>query len=206
MESNEEDISSQFSSEKTNTSSYNDDTLTQEVNTPLFPKIRPRAIAKPLSNSVNPGHSTMYIPSSKINEINIKKKKFGKFKFFGKSKKNNSTDQKKDETELKAKVFDNSKNKDSEEQEKVDDNININNYESKAFETKKLKSNKKLNKNNTINYCSPANEFQKTMFEQKNFISDTNETNFGITLKSLEEQWKYQKILLDYNILDFTSK
>ena len=184
MKNNEEDISSQFSSEKTNTSSYNDDTLTQEVNTPLFPKIRPRAIAKPLSNSVNPGHSTMYIPSSKINEINKDK----------------------EESDSNAKVFDNSKNKDSEEQEKVDDNININNYESKAFETKKLKSKKKINKNNTINYCSPANEFQKTMFEQKNFISDTNETNFGITLKSLEEQWKYQKILLDYNILDFTSK
>ena len=44
------------------------------------------------------------------------------------------------------------------------------------------------------------------MFDQKNFISDTNETNFGITLNSLEEQWLYQKILLDYNILDFTSK
>ena len=183
MESNEEDISSQFSSEKTNTSSFNDDTFTQEVNNPLFPKIRPRAVVSSLSNSVNPGHSTMYIPSSKINEINIKKKKFGKFKFFGKSKKNNSTDQKKD-----------------------DNNINNENYESKAFETKKLKNNKKLSKKNTINYSSLANEFQKTMFDQKNFISDTNETNFGITLNSLEEQWLYQKILLDYNILDFTSK
>ena len=32
------------------------------------------------------------------------------------------------------------------------------------------------------------------------------DSNFGITLKPLEEQWNYQKILLDYNILDFTSK
>ena len=32
------------------------------------------------------------------------------------------------------------------------------------------------------------------------------ETNLGITLNSLQEHWAYQNILLDYNILDFTSK
>ena len=75
----------------------------------------------------------------------------------------------------------------------------------KALNTKKLKSDKRLNKQNTINFSSPANEFLKTTLEQQNFM-DSNEANFGITLNSLDEHWKYQKILLDYNILDFTSK
>ena len=39
-------------------------------------------------------------------------------------------------------------------------------------------------------------------------LSDTEKTNEKCTiqLKSLKDQWYYQKILLDYNILDFTSK
>jgi hypothetical protein len=56
-----------------------------------------------------------------------------------------------------------------------------------------------------INYTSTANEFQGTKFVQQNFIG-THEANLGITLNSLEEHWAYQNILLDYNILDFTSK
>jgi hypothetical protein len=75
----------------------------------------------------------------------------------------------------------------------------------KINETKKVK-NKKLIKTNTINFISPANEFQKTTLEKNNLIEDSMDNNFGITLKPLNEQWKYQKILLDYNILDFTSK
>jgi hypothetical protein len=167
MKYNEEETSSQISSEKTNTSSFRDDTFTQEVNNPLFPKIRPRAGAKALSNSVNPGHTTVYIPSSKIEELN--------------------------------------KNKNSiYEQSKINisEKIQIND---KALNTKKLKSDKRLSKQNTINFSSPANEFLKTTLEQQNFM-DSNEANFGITLNSLDEHWKYQKILLDYNILDFTSK
>lgn len=76
----------------------------------------------------------------------------------------------------------------------------------KVKDIKKIK-NKKLMKTNTINYFSPANEFQKTTLEKNNLIEDNIiETNLGFSLKPLEEQWKYQKILLDYNILDFTSK
>ena len=81
-----------------------------------------------------------------------------------------------------------------------------NDNNNKIYETKKLK-NRKLTKKNTINFISPANEFQKTTLEKNILIEDNNlESNFGISLKPLEEQWKYQKILLDYNILDFTSK
>ena len=181
MKINEEDITSQNSTEKTSTSSYNDDTYFQEVNNPFFPKIRPRVAGSPLSNNSQTGSNTVYIPSSKIKED---KKKGHKFFFFGKSKdkgKNNSIND--------------------------DDNIrNENDNNNKIYETKKLK-NRKLTKKNTFNFISPANEFQKTTLEKNILIEDNNlESNFGISLKPLEEQWKYQKILLDYNILDFTSK
>jgi len=73
------------------------------------------------------------------------------------------------------------------------------------LETKKLKDHKRYSKNNTINFSSPANEFQRTKLEEQNFM-EGHEANLGITLNSLEEHWAYQNILLDYNILDFTSK
>ena len=86
----------------------------------------------------------------------------------------------------------------------TNDNSNIDN--NKTSDIKRSK-NKKLSKKNTVNYFSPANEFQKTTLEKNNLIEGNNMgNNFGISLKPLEEQWHYQKILLDYNILDFTSK
>ena len=183
MKNNEEDIISQISTEKTSTSSYNDDTYFQEVNNPFFPKIRPRVAGNSLSNTSQPGSNTVYIPSSQIKDAN--KKKGHKFFFFGKSKDKGKSSSINDD----------------------DDNIRIeNDNNNKIFETKKLK-NKRLSKKNTINFISPANEFQKTTFEKNLLLEDNNlESNFGISLKPLEEQWKYQKILLDYNILDFTSK
>jgi hypothetical protein len=176
MKNNEEDIFSQNSSQKTETSSFNDDTYFQEVNNPLFPKMRPRIGGKTQTNNKLPGRNTVYVPASKVNENN--KNSHSKFLFFGKGKSKVSNDN--------------------------NDNNNITNK--KMYDTKKLK-NKKLSKTNTINYFSPANEFQKTTLEKNNLIEDNNsEINFGISLKPLEEQWKFQKILLDYNILDFTSK
>jgi len=171
MENNEEVLTSNFSSKKTSTSSYNDDTLTQEVNNPYFPTIRPRGGPNPLPDKYDLGHNSVYISSSNINENN-----------------NN----------LKRSILNKSKT--------TIENIDINNNDdNRIYGTKKLKT-KKFNKKNTINHLSSANEFQKTMLEQKNLIGDKLEDNFGIALKPLEEQWKYQKILLDYNILDFTSK
>ena len=175
MKSNEEDIFSQNSSEKTETSSFNDDTYFQEVNYPLFPKVRPRIAGKEYSNKIQRGRNTFYVPASKINEAN--KKSNSKFLFFGKGKGKDLND-----------------NNDNELNKK------------KASDTKKIK-NRKLSKINTMNYFSHANEFQKTTLEKNILMEDNNlEVNFGISLKPLEEQWKYQKILLDYNILDFTSK
>lgn len=97
-------------------------------------------------------------------------------------------------------------NKNAEiKEENNDKNEGNNNIDSKALETKKLKGHKRYSKNNTINYISPANEFQRTKLEEQNFM-EGHEANLGITLNSLEEHWAYQNILLDYNILDFTSK
>ena len=99
---------------------------------------------------------------------------------------------------------------DTSHREKKSQNIlnndNSNKINNNTGDVKRSK-NKKLSKKNTVNYFSPANEFQKTTLEKNNMEEGNNiDSNFGITLKPLEEQWNYQKILLDYNILDFTSK
>ena len=119
-------------------------------------------------------------------------------------------------TAEKTNIEEDSKNAEIKE-ENNDENEGNNNIDSRALETKKLKDRNRYNKNvemkednsninyKAINYTSTANEFQGTKFEQQNFIG-THEANLGITLNSLEEHWAYQNILLDYNILDFTSK
>ena len=107
-------------------------------------------------------------------------------------------------TAEKTNIEEESKNAEIKE-ENNDKNEGNNNIDSKALETKKLKGHKRYSKNNTINYISPANEFQRTKLEEQNFM-EGHEANLGITLNSLEEHWAYQNILLDYNILDFTSK
>ena len=185
MKNDEEERSSQNSNGKTATSSFNDDTYIHEVKNPFFPNIKTNSGGKILTNS-KPGRKTVYLPTKKVEED---KKKTLNFIFFGKSKKNEN-----EKVEnIKNNIIDNNN---------IDDKNIINN--NKIFATKKIS--KKYVKKNTINY-SPADEFQKTSLEKNNLINEfTMETNFGITLKPLEEQWKYQKILLDYNILDFTSK
>jgi len=66
-------------------------------------------------------------------------------------------------------------------------------------------------KSSTVDY----NKNAEIKDENNNKIEDNSnsnnkarrlEANLGITLNSLEEHWAYQNILLDYNILDFTSK
>ena len=71
-----------------------------------------------------------------------------------------------------------------------------------------------LQKNNTIyvpstqvlslNYKIPG--FSKIQKEDKIKKKKVTSNMINIKLKSFEEQWSFQKILLDYNILDFTSK
>ena len=107
-------------------------------------------------------------------------------------------------TAEKTNTEDDSKNAEMKE-ENSDSNQYNNNIDARALETKKLKDHKRYGKNNTVNYSSPANEFQRTKLEEQNFF-EAHGANLGITLNSLEEHWAYLNILLDYNILDFTSK
>ena len=81
---------------------------------------------------------------------------------------------------------------------KIEDNSN---YDNKALEAKNLEDQERYGKNNSF----PSNQFQRAKLEKQNFIGG-HEAYLGITLNSLEEHWAYQNILLDYNILDFTSK
>ena len=67
-------------------------------------------------------------------------------------------------------------------------------------ENKKAVKNETTGQTLTANIlCRPTNENTKKIYEE-------NKVNKIIKLKSLDEQWSFQKILLDYNILDFTSK
>ena len=58
----------------------------------------------------------------------------------------------------------------------------------------------------SLDYKIPG--FSKIQKEEKNSTKKSSQLNtIEIkNLKSLEDQWSFQKILLDYNILDFTSK
>ena len=180
MKNDDNNVSNQII-DNTTTISFKDDTYNYKINDP-FQKMGIKKVDQPSINKGQPGRNTIHTPSSKIGGLNKKNNNNSKFFFFGKSK-----------------------NKPSQNKQ-ANDNDNMENImNNKINETKKVK-NKKLIKTNTINFISPANEFQKTTLEKNNLIEDSMDNNFGITLKPLNEQWKFQKILLDYNILDFTSK
>ena len=79
---------------------------------------------------------------------------------------------------------------------------------------RKIKNN--LVKKNSI--CYSSNQYHsfsmeskksnpsKTAFNNDKKGDDNRPSSTNIKLKSLQDQWDFQKILLDYNILDFTSK
>ena len=91
-------------------------------------------------------------------------------------------------------------------------NLNAINEEDEDFE---MKMNYNIKFTNTIyipsskvpslslDYKIPG--FSKIQKEDKTKNKEQNQI-MNLKLKSLDEQWSFQKILLDYNILDFTSK
>ena len=91
---------------------------------------------------------------------------------------------------------------------------NTNNNSNNNDDIRKIKSN--LVKKNSI--CYSSNQYHSFSMETKKSNSNKNAFNYdkkgddnkpsstNIKLKSLQDQWDFQKILLDYNILDFTSK
>lgn len=57
----------------------------------------------------------------------------------------------------------------------------------------------------SLDYQIPG--FSKIQKEDKSKMKKTPNNNIiNLKLKTLDDQWSFQKILLDYNILDFTSK
>ena len=116
------------------------------------------------------------------------------------------------------------------EKDDLDSNININ----KLLDTKnnnnsnnsnnsnknddyedKINSTFPIHKKNTIYYSSSqyhtlsldskSSNFNKILPNEKK-TEEKKISSIGLKLKSLKDQWDFQKILLDYNILDFTSK
>ena len=139
---------------------------------------------------------------------------------------------KKDNTNIK-KIGQNKDDKNKKiktEKDDIDCNMNIN----KIIESKNSNSNNSNNINNTNN-TNKNNDFDnktKKNYMKKNTMSysqkqihelnldknlkslgnnekktdDKKPSSTNLKLKSLKDQWDFQKILLDYNILDFTSK
>jgi len=63
-----------------------------------------------------------------------------------------------------------------------------------------------INKSSTFSLDYKIPGFSKLQKDDGAKTKEENKANKIIKLKSLDEQWSFQKILLDYNILDFTSK
>ena len=106
-----------------------------------------------------------------------------------------------------------SKNKDKNENKININNNKINNNKIKKEEEDEDLFNISQPKKNTI--YIPSNQSLSLDYKIQGFskIQKENEKqsknkklSLNINLKSFEEQWSFQKILLDYNILDFTSK
>jgi hypothetical protein len=112
----------------------------------------------------------------------------------------NKEDLSRQTTTEKSSIQDDNINAEMKEQNnnKIEDN-NI--YDNKALEAHNLEDQERYGINNSF----PSNKFQSSNLENQNF-KGSHEANLDITLNSLEEPWAYQNILLDYNILDFTSK
>ena len=118
----------------------------------------------------------------------------------------------------------------------IDSNININSLLNSKNNTNNYNSNNKSNNNinneyegrkrytfvkkNSVSYSSnqfhtllskETKESKNSSSSQKNILPEkkveVKKKPFNkLNLNSLKDQWKFQKILLDYNILDFTSK
>ena len=82
------------------------------------------------------------------------------------------------------------------EESKSDDEDNINEQKISIVLEEETESRKSI-------YTRYNSDLEKEIKKQSNIdeIFDGNKY-----IKKLEEKWKYEKILLDYNIIDFTSK
>ena len=207
------------SSIKTNSSSINEDTEYDK-----YQKTRPRGGIKSKANNFQTGRNTICVPMSNFSGISSNASFQSKLLFFNggkpppKQKKIGTSKAITEETEKKNKI----------EKDDINSNININNLlNSKNNNNKSNNSNTNANKNkdldnprkytfvkknsvsfssNQINSLIASFDTKPSSSNNSNKEKKTENKNEKIILKDLKEQWKFQKILLDYNILDFTSK
>ena len=207
------------SSIKTNSSSINEDTEYDK-----YQKTRPRGGIKSKANNFQTGRNTICVPMSNFSGISSNASFQSKLLFFNggkpppKQKKIGTSKAITEESEKKNKI----------EKDDINSNININNLlNSKNNNNKSNNANTNANKNkdldnprkytfvkkNSVSFSSNQMNSLISSFESKPSSSGnsskekkTENKNEKIILKDLKEQWKFQKILLDYNILDFTSK
>ena len=209
----EKDSSSLYSSTKTNSSSKNED---------IFPKQRPRAGIKSKVNNFQAGRHTVAVPLNSFSGISHNASFQSKLKFFNNGKPAqkfqhmpiahdkviSEENDKKDNMNIK-KIPHNKEDKNKKIKNEKDSN-NINNTnKNNDFENKKPKP---YMKKNTINYTQKQihelnlDKNIKSIGNNEKKIDDKKPSSTNLKLKSLKDQWDFQKILLDYNILDFTSK
>ena len=91
-----------------------------------------------------------------------------------------------------------------------EENINKINIE-KEKEIKKIGNSKTLNsneksKNNILNEEDIDNDDYRLNHKKSYIFNNILKLKMTKCPRLLEDQWKYEKILLDYNIIDFTSK
>ena len=204
---------------KTNSSSINEDTEYDK-----YQKTRPRGGIKSKANNFQTGRNTICVPMSNFSGISSNASFQSKLLFFNggkpppKQKKIGTSKAITEESEKKNKI----------EKDDINSNININNLlNSKNNNNKSNNANTNANKNkdldnprkytfvkknsvsfssNQINSLIASFDTKPSSSNNSNKEKKTENKNEKIILKDLKEQWKFQKILLDYNILDFTSK
>jgi len=236
---------------KTNSSSKNEDTFSNDSENDFFQKTRPRGGIKSKINNFQAGRNTISVPITKFSGISPNADFQSKLSFFNGGKPHTKFKHMplpqdkviKEETEKKENKIKKTFNKEEPNKKKndnnddIDSNININSLlNSKNNNSNNYNSNNKSNNNinneyegrkrytfvkkNSVSYSSnqfhtllskETKESKNSSSSQKNILPEkkveVKKKPFNkLNLNSLKDQWKFQKILLDYNILDFTSK
>ena len=236
---------------KTNSSSKNEDTFSNDSENDFFQKTRPRGGIKSKINNFQAGRNTISVPITKFSGISPNADFQSKLSFFNGGKPHTKFKHMplpqdkviKEETEKKENKIKKTFNKEEPNKKKndnnddIDSNININSLlNSKNNNSNNYNSNNKSNNNinneyegrkrytfvkkNSVSYSSnqfhtllskETKESKNSSSSQKNILPEKKvemkKKPFNkLNLNSLKDQWKFQKILLDYNILDFTSK
>lgn len=232
----EGDSSSHNSSTKTNSSSLNEDNDVFPKNRPrggIKSKINNfqpgrHTVAVPLNSFSGISHNASF--QSKLLFFNGGKPR-PKFQHIPHDKSIPEENDKKENLNIKKTTLnkDDKNKKPKIEKDDLDSNININKILDSKNNTNSISNKNTNNSNNNNNddirkikanlvkknsICYSANQYHSLSLESKTSpitkISSNNEdkkpSSTNLKLKSLKDQWDFQKILLDYNILDFTSK